>query len=337
VKLITLLSTAAALTMTAAGTAQAADLTPTEAQSLEQSLGADAAGSYVDGNQVVVNVTNQGAAKKVEAAGGQARVVKHSKAELGHVEQTIKVAATTPGMAWAADPKENKVVVTLDDSVDAAKQRHVEAVLAATGDAARVERTQGTFKPLLGGGQAIYSGGYRCSLGFNVRQGGTYAFLTAGHCGNIGANWYANSSQSILMGTRLGSSFPGNDYAIVRYAIGAPAPTGDVFQYGSAPQDITTARNPFVGEAVKRSGSTTGVRGGTVQQLNATVNYAQGTVSGLIRTNVCAEPGDSGGALYDGTAALGLTSGGSGNCSTGGTTFFQPVTEPLSVYGATVY
>jgi streptogrisin D len=35
--------------------------------------------------------------------------------------------------------------------------------------------------------------------------------------------------------------------------------------------------------------------------------------------------------------ALGLTSGGSGNCSSGGTTFFQPVTEPLSVYGVSVY
>ncbi|MET7875295.1 serine protease, partial [Streptomyces cyaneofuscatus] len=34
--------------------------------------------------------------------------------------------------------------------------------------------------------------------------------------------------------------------------------------------------------------------------------------------------------------ALGLTSGGSGNCRTGGTTFYQPITEALSAYGATV-
>ena len=71
--------------------------------------------------------------------------------------------------------------------------------------------------------------------------------------------------------------------------------------------------------------------------LNATVNYPQGTVSGLIRTTVCAQPGDSGGSLYSGSTAHGLTSGGSGNCSTGGTTFFQPVTEALSVYGVSVY
>lgn len=72
--------------------------------------------------------------------------------------------------------------------------------------------------------------------------------------------------------------------------------------------------------------------------LNATVNYGGGDiVSGLIQTTVCAEPGDSGGPLYSGTKALGLTSGGSGDCTSGGTTFFQPVTEALSAYGVSVY
>ena len=88
---------------------------------------------------------------------------------------------------------------------------------------------------------------------------------------------------------------------------------------------------------MRRSGSTTGVRSGWVTALNATVNYAEGSVSGLIRTTVCAEPGDSGGSLFAGTTALGLTSGGSGNCSSGGTTYFQPVTEALSRYGVSVF
>ena len=102
-------------------------------------------------------------------------------------------------------------------------------------------------------------------------------------------------------------------------------------------QDITSARNPSVGETVWRKGSTTGIHSGRVTALNATVNYAQGTVSGLIKTTVCAEPGDSGGPLYSGTSALGLTSGGTGDCTVGGTTYFQPVTEALSVYGVAVY
>ena len=77
---------------------------------------------------------------------------------------------------------------------------------------------------------------------------------------------------------------------------------------------------------------------GTVTALNVTVRYSHGggTVNGLIQTTVCAEGGDSGGPLYDGSKAIGLTSGGSGDCTSGGTTFFQPVTEALSAYGVTL-
>ncbi len=42
-------------------------------------------------------------------------------------------------------------------------------------------------------------------------------------------------------------------------------------------------------------------------------------------------------SLGFGSTALGLTSGGSGNCRTGGTTFFQPVAEALNAYGFVVY
>ena len=80
-----------------------------------------------------------------------------------------------------------------------------------------IERTGGTLEPTIAGGQAIYSSGYRCSLGFNVRSGTTYYFLTAGHCTNLGTTWYSNSAQTTQLGTRAGTSFPGNDYGIVRY------------------------------------------------------------------------------------------------------------------------
>jgi streptogrisin D len=107
--------------------------------------------------------------------------------------------------------------------------------------------------------------------------------------------------------------------------------------YNGTFQEITTAGNAVVNQQVRRSGSTTQVRSGRVTATGATVNYPQGRVTGLIRTTVCAQPGDSGGSLFAGTIALGLTSGGSGNCTTGGTTFFQPVTEPLSVYGVSIF
>jgi len=96
---------------------------------------------------------------------------------------------------------------------------------------------------------------------------------------------------------------------------------------------ITGAADPAVGQRVFRSGSTSGLRDGQVTGLNATVNYPEGTVTGLIETNVCAEPGDSGGPLFSEGIALGITSGGSGDCTSGGTTFFQPITAALNQLG----
>jgi streptogrisin C len=107
----------------------------------------------------------------------------------------------------------------------------------------------------------------------------------------------------------------------------------------SAGSDVTVtgAATATVGMAVCRSGSTTGWRCGSVTGVNATVCYAEGCVYQMIRTNVCAEPGDSGGSLVTNPSsgpvrAVGMTSGGSGNCSSGGTTFFQPVVEVLQTY-----
>ncbi|MBI0383642.1 trypsin-like serine protease, partial [Streptomyces albiflaviniger] len=89
-------------------------------------------------------------------------------------------------------------------------------------------------------------------------------------------------------------------------------------------------------QEVFRSGSTTGLRSGKVTGLNATVNYPEGTVTGLVQTTVCAEPGDSGGPLFAQGVALGVTSGGSGDCDRGGVTFFQPVTKALTALGVSI-
>ena len=92
----------------------------------------------------------------------------------------------------------------------------------------------------------------------------------------------------------------------------------------------------LVGASVCRSGSTSGWHCGTIQRLGTTVRYAEGTVNGLTQTNVCAEPGDSGGPFIAGAQAPGVTSGGSGDCTRGGTTFFQPVNPILSDFGLTL-
>ena len=301
------------------------------ATKIDSQLGSQTAGSYIDNaGKVVVNVTDAATARSVTAAGATPRFVAHTGTELAAADSSLKATLKTPGTAFAVDPISNQVVVSVDSTVTGAKLAAVRATVAKLGDKARIESVPGALRVEISGGDAIYVSGARCSLGFNVRSSsGTYYFLTAGHCTNIGSTW---SNGSTTLGTRAGTSFPGNDYGIVRYTNTSITKSGTV---GS--QDITSAGTPAVNSTVYRRGSTTGTHSGRVTALNSTVNYAEGTVSGLIRTTVCAEPGDSGGSLYAGTTALGLTSGGSGNCSSGGVTYFQPVTEPLGVYGVSVY
>ncbi|WP_020391642.1 S1 family peptidase [Kribbella catacumbae] len=253
------------------------------------------------------------------------------------ITSTLAKEASIPGTAWMTDEKSGRIIVSYDDTVRGAKFDALTAVTKRFGSQVTLEKLSGVLSKRISGGHAIYGGGYRCSLGFNVRAGTTYYFITAGHCTNAATTWYANSSQTTVLGTRYGTSFPGNDYGIVRYSTSYTNHPGNVYLYNGSYRDITGSGNAFVGQSVQRSGSTTGLRGGSVTGLNATVNYAEGTVTGLIRTNVCAEGGDSGGPLFSGSTALGLTSGGSGNCSSGGTTFFQPVNEVLSRYGVSVY
>ncbi|HEX2771925.1 MAG TPA: S1 family peptidase [Micromonosporaceae bacterium] len=312
---------------------------PEAATSLADRLGARSAGTYLDSatGRMVVTVTGEAAAREVRAAGAVAKVVSRGEADLDKVTAALDRAAKVPGSAWFVDPASNQVVVSVDSTVTGAKLAKVQQVTDRFGGAVRIEKTAGTLSVRINGGQAIYGGGYRCSLGFNVRSGSTYYLLTAGHCTNLASSWYTNSSRTTYIGPRVGTSFPGNDYGIVRYDNSSVSHPGSVYLYNGTSRDITAAGNAYVGQSVSRSGSTTGLRSGSVTGLNATVNYAEGTVYGMIRTNVCAQGGDSGGSLFSGNTALGLTSGGSGNCTTGGTTFFQPVTEPLSAYGVAVY
>ncbi|MFB6720381.1 S1 family peptidase [Kribbella sp. NPDC056345] len=253
------------------------------------------------------------------------------------ITSVLDTEARIPGTAWQTNP-DGRIIVSYDDTVNASKLAALTRVTNRFGSAVTLEKIPGKLTKYIAGGDAIYGGQYRCSLGFNVRDtAGAYYFLTAGHCGNIASSWYANSAKTTLLGTVTGSSFPGNDYAIVKYSTSYTNHPGVVNLYNGSTQDITSAANATVGQAVRRSGSTTGLRSGSVTGTNATVNYAEGTVTGLTRTNVCAQGGDSGGALFAGTVALGLTSGGSGNCTTGGTTYFQPVVEVLNRYGVRVY
>ncbi|GHH18319.1 S1 family peptidase [Streptomyces lanatus] len=306
------------------------------ASTLAKDLGGDAAGTYYDAQtkNLVVNVLDQAAADAVEAAGAKARVVENSLAELKSARTTLKQDATIPGTAWVTDPATNKVVVTADRTVSKAELAKLDKVVDGLGSTVELKRSKGEFKPFIAGGDAITGGSGRCSLGFNVVKGGEPFFLTAGHCTESISTWSDSDGNEI--GTNETSSFPDNDYGLVKYTAEVDHPS-EVNLYNGSSQAISGAAEATVGMAVTRSGSTTQVHEGKVTGLDATVNYGNGDiVNGLIQTDVCAEPGDSGGSLFSGDKAVGLTSGGSGDCTSGGETFFQPVTEALSATGTEI-
>ncbi|MEU0342853.1 S1 family peptidase [Streptomyces bobili] len=325
-------------------TMKAADASDLASQ-LQNLLGDAFAGSYFDTgkNQLVVNVVDVSGDQnnvivQAKKAGAKIREVDNSTAELTAAAQTLKADATIPGTSWAVDPRTNKILVTADSTVTGGKWDQLESTVRNLGaGTATIKKSAGTFKTFASGGDAIFAGGARCSLGFNVTAGdGAPAFLTAGHCG-VAAEAWSDSEAGEPIATVDQAVFPGEgDFALVKYDDPATVAPSEV-DLGDQTVQISQAADATVGTEVFRMGSTTGLADGQVLGLDATVNYPEGTVTGLIQTDVCAEPGDSGGSLFtqDGLA-IGLTSGGSGDCTAGGETFFQPVTTALEAVGATL-
>lgn len=74
------------------------------ASTLRQDLGADDAGAYYDSESkaLVVNVVDEAAALTVRKAGGTARIVQNSLAELTSARATLTDKATIPGASWSS-------------------------------------------------------------------------------------------------------------------------------------------------------------------------------------------------------------------------------------------
>ncbi|MEU5220604.1 carbohydrate-binding protein [Streptomyces sp. NPDC020807] len=303
---------------------------------LRQGLGAAFAGAWVDGAEsgtLTVATTRAGDAAAIRATGARARVVTRGLAALERAKDTLDRAATAEAPVRYVDVRSNVLVVEETRAGAGA------ALVRATGvprDLVRVVRATEAPRPLydIRGGDAYYmNGSGRCSVGFPVTRGTTQGFATAGHCGRAGTT--TTGYNQVAQGSFQASVFPGNDMAWVATNTNWTA-TPYVKGSGGANVQVTGSVLQAVGASVCRSGSTTGWHCGTIQQHNTSVTYPEGTISGVTRTTVCAEPGDSGGSYISGSQAQGVTSGGSGNCSSGGTTYFQPLNPILQSYGLTL-
>lgn len=256
-----------------------------------------------------------------------------------------QAAATRPESVtgWYVDPATTSVVVSVHGSADGVLEWAADAVPAAAGTVT-VEHVAEAPRPvwdLIGGQEIRSAGGARCTLGFNARSGATRYVLSAGHCVSVASSWYGVGG---YIGSSAGSSFPGNDYGLIRVESAAAVSTPLVDRYTSG-SDVTIlgVASPPVGTSVCYASPVAGWRCGSVTGVNQTLCYPQGCVYQLIRSNVCSAPGASGAPVVtnpgSGTTvrAVGMVSGGSGNCTSGGTTWIQPISEPLAAYGLTLY
>ncbi len=307
------------------------------AAELEPVLRAELAGPFAgawmnrDGNQLIVGITDPLLADRVRLAGAEPRLVSRSLAQLDGVKAALDREAAYADAsihAWHVDVTTNSVVVLAEDPESAAVVAFV-GRLVGDHEAVRVlpagERPR-PFADVRGGDEFILNGNTLCSVGFAV-QGG---FVTAGHCGGVGSQ--TAGSNWVASGVVRGSKFPGSDYAWIELN---SSWTSLPFVGNHAGGQVAVAGSQVaaVNSSVCRSGRTTGWRCGRIQAHNTTINYAAGPVYGATQTDACAEGGDSGGSFISGNQAQGVTSGGSGNCSSGGTTFFQPVNPILSTFG----
>jgi hypothetical protein len=291
------------------------------------------AGSWFDARtgRLTVAATDPSLAGELRAAGAEFRRVDHSEARLDATKKQLDKAGAPKGVAaWRVDPKVNRVVVDVVASQRADNDVRAfvaKALKAGPVQIREVNAAPRTFAAGTVGGDPYYTGNVRCSIGFSVHGG----FVTAGHCGSAGAA--VRGWDHTPIGAFQGSSFPGDDYAWVSVGNGwwtVPVVLG----WGTVPDQLVRGSNEApVGASICRSGSTTRWHCGTVLAKNETVNYSQGAVHQLTKTSVCAQPGDSGGSFISGDQAQGVTSGGWGNCSSGGQTWFQPVNEILNRYG----
>ncbi|PPS85954.1 alpha-lytic protease prodomain-containing protein [Streptomyces sp. MH60] len=312
----------------------------TRAGMLRNTLGDRFAGAWVSGAtsaELTVATTDAADTAAIEAQGAKAAVVGRNLAELRAVKEKLDAAAvrtrTRQTPVWYVDVKTNRV--TVQATAESAAAAFVEAAGVPAEDVGvRISPDQPRVLEDLVGGDAYYINDQaRCSIGFSVTKDDQQGFATAGHCGDPGAT--TTGFNEADQGTFQASTFPGKDMAWVGVNSGWTA-TPDVKAQDGEKIQLAGSVEALAGASVCRSGSTTGWHCGTIQQHDTSVTYPEGTVDGLTETTVCAEPGDSGGPFVSGTQAQGTTSGGSGDCTNGGTTFYQPINPLLSDFGLTL-
>ena len=272
-------------------------------EQLRTKAGSSFGGAWLVDGELKVAVTDEALTSDVTTAGATALVVDTPLSKLQDAQKALdsldiesalgkRSEAATGIASYYVDIAANKLILeALADSTAQAEELAKQVGLTESEfEVKTVDALPTTFVTVNGGDAYYINRAGRCSVGFSVTGG----FVSAGHCGSVGNT--ATTSSGTTIGTFAGSVFPGSgDYSYIRGTTGNTY-AGRVNNYNGGTIAISGSTAGATGSSVCRSGSTTGVYCGTVRALGATVSYAEGRVTGLTQTNVCAEPGDSGGS-----------------------------------------
>jgi hypothetical protein len=307
------------------------------------------AGTWIDqaSGDLVVNVLDAPSAATVRAAGAHAHLVRHSFAELKGIVTELGQAHLPAGTSWGIDPEADAVVVELPAGRQFSPAKNYgDTVILKQGNASTQTLSsspQATTddKVDLYGGLTINMGrinGPRCTAAFLARDpaGQTPSFnylLTAGHCGSTNTNVYRGNT---TIGYVSHSAFGPDDYASIALT------RGDVWQpqpwayTRSGPQPVNGGYTPLsIRQTVCMRGARTDYNCGQILAFNQTFTDGTHTVTGLVKTSLCAIPGDSGAPVMvpngNGVLGVGIVSSGSttstGQCQN--VTYYEPLGKAL--------
>ncbi|MDR6227285.1 S1 family peptidase [Desmospora profundinema] len=209
------------------------------------------------------------------------------------------------------DVKENVVRVGVKDLDKQAesrlKDRFGSSVLKVVeGDFADPART--TWRGYLEAGLQIQSSSGICTSNIAARSGSNYYLISAAHCGGIGTA-FTQGGQSI--GSVALRNY-GNNADVLAIRIPASYATNWLYINSTRQGSITSVQSTSgdrVGEAVCKSGRTTGVTCGQITSTNYTTRFSDGAVHYRQRqATFYAQPGDSGGPVYYGSQSKGIVS-----------------------------
>jgi len=148
--------------------------------------------------------------------------------------------------------------------------------------------TQAAPAPIGGGSLLFTSSGARCTAAFAARAGATgYLIAGPGCSGSLSTLVY--SGNNVLVG-QISAAPSSGGYTIVRVTNTTDWQLVGWITTPAGPVHISGSTEAPVGGSVCLLSRTTGVRCGTIVAKNQTVNYPEGVITGLTRTNICMEP-----------------------------------------------